>query len=257
MSRAVRRAADTWCVVVAAGEGRRFGGAKQFSALGGRRVLDWAVDAAARWCGGVIVVLPPASGLSGEMPAGDGGDGGVALDADVELVVVAGGASRSESVRCGLSRVPDGAEVVLVHDGARPLAGDDVFERVIAAVRCGADAAVPVVEMSDTVRRRDGGTLDRHELLAVQTPQGFRPDALRAAHAGGGDATDDATLVEAVGGTVVTVDGDSRNLKITAAHDLVVAQALLSQRHETASRAGAGDALTAPAAGDLRDAAGR
>ena len=138
-----------------------------------------------------------------------------------------GGVLRSDSVRCGLSRVPDDAEIVLVHDGARPLATDGVFERVIAAVRDGADAAVPVVDVTDTIRWRGGGTADRRQLAAVQTPQAFRADALRAAHAAGADATDDATLAEAAGAKVVTVEGDSRNLKITEAHDLVAAEALL------------------------------
>ena len=147
---------------------------------------------------------------------------------------MAGGVLRSDSVRRGLSRVPDDAEIVLVHDGARPLATDSVFERVIQAVRAGADAAIPVIDLTDTIRWRGGGTADRRQLAAVQTPQAFRADALRAAHAAGADATDDATLVEATGATVVTVDGDSRNLKITEPHDLVTAEALL----ETCSASG-------------------
>ena len=102
-----------------------------------------------------------------------------------------------------------------------------VFERVIQAVRDGADAAVPVIDLTDTIRWRRGGTADRRELAAVQTPQAFRAGALRSAHSAGADATDDATLVEAAGATVVTVDGDSRNLKITDPHDLVTAEALL------------------------------
>jgi 2-C-methyl-D-erythritol 4-phosphate cytidylyltransferase len=116
--------------------------------------------------------------------------------------------------------------VVLVHDGARPLADTALFSRVIAAVRAGADAVVPVVPVVDTIRSLDGGAVDRSRLVAVQTPQGFRAEALRAAHRGGGEATDDATLVEAIGGKVVLVDGDRRNLKITEPDDLVVARAL-------------------------------
>ncbi len=252
-----------WGVVVAAGEGRRFGGVKQFEALGGRRVLDWAVSTALRWCEKVVVVVPrsrlagcgrwklAADTLSGGTPGGfdTGSDAQGPLTPTSALTVVAGGPSRSVSVRCGLQNVPDTAEVVLVHDGARPLAGDAIFERVIAAVRAGADAVVPVLEISDTLRHRDGGAVDRRDLLAVQTPQGFRLDALRAAHAAGVDATDDATLVEATGATVATVEGDSRNLKITTAHDLMVARALLSdgrlvsdQRHST----GGGNAANMP-----------
>ena len=212
-----------WAIVVAAGEGHRFGGAKQFQPLGDRCVIDWAVQGAARCCQGVVVVLAAARTVGEDAwsptVAADGGGGGI--------VVTAGGVLRSDSVRCGLSRVPGDAGIVLVHDGARPLAGDEVFMRVIQAVREGADAAVPVIDLTDTIRRRDGGVVDRTELVAVQTPQAFRADVLRAAHAEGADATDDATLVEAAGGTVAMVAGDNLNLKITEPHDLAVAKALL------------------------------
>ena len=215
-----------WAIVVAAGEGHRFGGAKQFQPLGDRRVIDWAVSGAARWCEGVVVVLSEARADAWSPPPVSPGrcSGGV--------FVAAGGVLRSDSVRCGLSLVPGDAEIVLVHDGARPLAGDAVFMRVIQAVRDGADAAVPVIDLTDTIRRRDGGTADRTELVAVQTPQAFRADVLRAAHVGGADATDDATLVEAAGGTVTIVAGDSRNLKITESHDLAMAEVLLRAGEE-------------------------
>ena len=194
-------------------------------------MIDWVVQRAARWSEGVVVVLPEARTAGEEAwrlpdPHECGG----------KVVVVAGGVLRSDSVRCGLNRVPDDAEIVLVHDGARPLATDGVFERAIQAVRSGADAAIPVIDLTDTIRWRRGGTADRRELAAVQTPQAFRAGALRSAHAGGADATDDATLVEAAGATVVTVDGDSRNLKITEPHDLVTAEALL----EACSQPGGG-----------------
>ena len=213
-----------WAIVVAAGEGNRFGGAKQFQPLGDRTVIDWVVQGAARWCQGVVVLLPEAQTLgenawSPPVPSGCGG---------AEVVVAPGGVLRSDSVRCGLSLVPPDAEIVVVHDGARPLAGDAVYMRVIQAVRDGAEAAVPVIDLTDTIRRRDGGVADRRELVAVQTPQAFSAAVLRAAHAGGADATDDATLVEAAGGTVMTVAGDSRNLKITEPHDLAIAEVLLS-----------------------------
>ena len=209
--------------MAAAGEGNRFGGAKQFSRLGNRCVIDWTVQRAARWSEGVVVVVPEARAAGADAWQLSDPDG----DCAGQVVAVAGGVLRSDSVRRGLSRIPDDAEIVLVHDGARPLATDGVFERVIQAVRAGADAAIPVIDLTDTIRWRDGGTADRRKLAAVQTPQAFRADALRAAHAGGADATDDATLVEAAGSTVVTVDGDSRNLKITEPHDLVTAEALL------------------------------
>jgi 2-C-methyl-D-erythritol 4-phosphate cytidylyltransferase len=136
-------------------------------------------------------------------------------------------------VRAGLAAVPSDADVIVVHDAARPLATADLFAAVIDAVREGADAAVPAVVVTDTVKRVDGDrvldTPPRETLVAVQTPQAFRAAALRAAHADGGDATDDAALVEAAGGTVLTVPGDPRNLKVTTTTDLTVAAALLGE----------------------------
>ena len=200
-----------WAIVVAAGSGSRFGGAKQFEPLAGRRVVDWSVATAAAAADGVVCVVPP------EPPGGE-------PSADR---CVAGGASRSESVRAGLAVVPDDAEVVVVHDAARPLAGADLFDAVIAAVREGADAAIPAIPLHDTIRHATNGVVDRSELVAVQTPQAFRADVLRKAHAHGGDATDDAALVEAAGGTVVVVPGDPHNLKITDPGDLRVAAVFL------------------------------
>lgn len=216
--------AGVWVIVVAAGAGTRFGAPKQFLELDGERVVDRSVAVAARHGEGVVVVLPR-----------DAGAASVTVSTpDAEVRGVAGGATRAESVRCGLAAVPEEAEVILVHDGARPLASDAVFARVIEAVRTGADAVVPAVPIADTVRHRGGGTVDRADLVAVQTPQGFRAEALRAAHAGGGDATDDATLVESDGGTVVLVEGDRRNLKLTTPLDLAVAGALLDETAEPA-----------------------
>jgi 2-C-methyl-D-erythritol 4-phosphate cytidylyltransferase len=206
---------EVWVIVVAAGAGRRFGTAKQYEPLAGGRVLDWSLDAARGVADGVVLVVAPDR-------AGDAEPG-----ADV---VVAGGDSRSASVRAGLAAVPAAAGVVVVHDGARPLATADQFRAVIAAVRTGADAAVPGVPVDDTLRSRAGGVVDRDSLVAVQTPQAFRARALRAAHASGGEATDDASLVEAAGGKVVVVDGSPTNLKITRPDDLVVAEALLRAR---------------------------
>ena len=157
--------------MAAAGEGNRFGGAKQFSRLGNRCVIDWTVQRAARWSEGVVVVLPEARAVGADAWQLSDPDG----DCAGQVVAVAGGVLRSDSVRRGLSRVPDDAEIVLVHDGARPLATDGVFERVIQAVRAGADAAIPVIDLTDTIRWRGGGTADRRKLAAVQTPQAFEP----------------------------------------------------------------------------------
>ncbi|HET6793256.1 MAG TPA: 2-C-methyl-D-erythritol 4-phosphate cytidylyltransferase [Acidimicrobiales bacterium] len=204
-------------MVVAAGGGSRFGRAKQFEELGGQPLLQWSIGACRPAAGGVVLVLPV-----GDLDRGEG------LGADL---VVPGGAARAESVRAGLTAVPAEAEVVLVHDAARPLTPPSVFEAVVAAVAAGADGAVPALPVADTVKEVDGDrvvrTLDRQRLVAVQTPQGFRADVLRRAHAAGGDAPDDAALVEAIGGRVVTVAGDHRAMKITHAHDLVLATALL------------------------------
>lgn len=195
--------------MVAAGSGTRFGGPKQFAELEGRRVVDWALVASRSVADGVVLVVP-SDHLNDEAPAAD--------------VVVAGGATRSASVRAGLAAVPAGAEVVVVHDAARPFAAPALFEAVVASVRAGADGAIPGVAIADTVKRVvDGrvlGTLDRAELVAVQTPQAFAADALRRAHAGGGEATDDAALVEAAGGRVMVVPGDPANTKITLRTDL-------------------------------------
>jgi 2-C-methyl-D-erythritol 4-phosphate cytidylyltransferase len=206
----------TWAIVVAAGSGARFGGAKQFQSAGAERLVDRAVQAAARCCDGVVVVLP----------AGTAWDG-PAVDA-----AVSGGATRTASVRAGLAEVPADTEIVLVHDAARPLASDALFAAVIAAVSSGADGAVPGLPVSDTIKRVEGdrvvATVAREGLVAVQTPQAFRASRLRAAHAEGADGTDDAALVEAGGGSVVVVDGERTNLKVTGPEDLMLVAALLS-----------------------------
>lgn len=200
-----------WTIVVAGGSASRFGQPKQYQPLGPRRVLDWSLTAARRATDGVVLVVPAAAAARSE-PGADH--------------VVTGGATRSASVRAGLVEVPVDAEVIVVHDAARPLAGIEVWERVLAAVAAGADAAVPCVPVTDTLRLVGGGTVDREGLLAVQTPQAFRAAALRAAHGGAPEGTDDASLVEAIGGRVVVVDGDPTNLKITRPVDLQVAEAL-------------------------------
>jgi len=210
---------------VAAGDGLRFGSDKQSADLGGVSVLERSVATASDVSDGVVVVV-------GESRV----EGARTLLAGVVGVVevVSGGATRSASVRAGLAAVPGAVEVVLVHDGARPLATAAVYGRVIAAVRAGADAVVPVIAVSDSLRSTSGGVVDREAVVAVQTPQGFRAVAIRAAHAGGANATDDTTLVEANGGTVVVVDGETDNVKITRPVDLEVARCLLAEGLEDA-----------------------
>jgi 2-C-methyl-D-erythritol 4-phosphate cytidylyltransferase len=204
-----------WGIVVAGGKGTRFGSPKQFERLGDARVVDRAVAAAVAACEQVIVVVPP----------------GIKWDGDAAVMPVIGGERRSDSVRAGLAVVGDDAEIVVVHDAARPLAQVALFREVIDAVRRGADAAVPVVPLADTLKRIDGArvreTVPREQLVSAQTPQAFRTSVLRAAHAPVADAADDAALVEAAGGTVVATMGDPRNIKVTTGHDLDVAAALL------------------------------
>ena len=199
-----------WTIVVAAGTGERFGGAKQYEVVAGRRLLDWALSAARSVSDGVVVVVDAAR-IDASEPLAD--------------AVVGGGATRSASVRAGLAAVPGEAEVVVVHDAARPCASPALFAAVVDAVARGADAAVPGVAVVDTVKRVDGdglvtATLERGGLVAVQTPQAFAAGALRAAHAGAGDATDDAALVEAAGGQVSVVAGEPTNAKVTEPGDL-------------------------------------
>jgi 2-C-methyl-D-erythritol 4-phosphate cytidylyltransferase len=214
---------SVWVIVVAAGSGTRFGASKQFVDLAGVRVVDRSLATAARHGDGIVLVLPDEATAGTESIAGPPG---------VDVRIVSGADTRAGSVRRGLEAVPATAEVILVHDAARPLAGDAVYARVIAAVRAGADAVAPAVPIADTLRRRGGGVVDRDDVVAVQTPQGFAAAALRRAHDGGGEATDDVTVVENDGGTVVVVDGDRRNLKLTTPFDLALATWFLLQGDE-------------------------
>ena len=203
-----------WTVVVGAGGGTRFGAAKQYESLGSARVVDVAADVARGASDGVVVVVP-------------------AADAARERGI-AGGATRSASVRAGLAAVPDEATIVCVHDAARPLATKALFAAVVEAVRAGADAAVPAIPLTDTVKVVDASgvvieTPDRRTLVAVQTPQAFRATVLRRAHAEGGEGTDDAELVERLGGRVVAVAGETWNRKITEPDDLEWAREWLAE----------------------------
>jgi 2-C-methyl-D-erythritol 4-phosphate cytidylyltransferase len=207
---------EAWAVVVAAGAGTRFGAPKQFAELAGRPVVEWSLAAAQATCTGVVLVVP-VEAVGAHRHRAD--------------FVVAGGPTRSASVRAGLAAVPVGAAIIAVHDAARPLARVPLWRAGLEAIAAGADAAVPTVPVTDTVKETqpDGSlrTLDRARLLAVQTPQMFRAEVLRRAHAAGGEATDDAALVEAAGGRVVLIPGHPDNLKLTSPADLIVAAALL------------------------------
>ncbi len=207
--------ADVWTIVVAAGSGRRFGADKLSVAIDGdRTVLDVSIETALEASAGVVVVVRSDDPLLFATPVS-------------RLRFVAGGETRSASARNGIDAVPDDAAVILIHDAARPLAGLDVYQRVIEAVRSGAAAVVPAVPVVDTIRTVDGDVVDRDHLRAVQTPQGFAAGALRAAHTSGAEATDDAQLVAALGHDVVVVEGDLRSLKVTRPVDIAFVKALL------------------------------
>jgi 2-C-methyl-D-erythritol 4-phosphate cytidylyltransferase len=205
-----------WAIIVAGGRGSRFGSPKQFADLGGRPVVAWSLETARRACDGVVLVVP-AGARTGPW------------DADV---VVPGGATRSQSVRAGLAAVPENAEVIAVHDAARPLARPALWAAVLDAVAGGADGAIPAAPVVDTVKEvaPDGHlvTLDRSRLVAVQTPQAFRAAILRQAHHAGDEATDDAALVEAIGGRLVLVEASPDNVKVTSPTDLILAAAWAS-----------------------------
>lgn len=220
-------------VVVAAGEGRRFGpekGRKQFLVLEGRPVLAWALEALVRHetMEEVVAVVP--SDVAADPP--------LWLQA-LAARVVAGGRTRAESVSRGVAALLARSGSVLVHDGVRPFATAALVRRVAAAA--GEGPVVPVLPVIDTVKEvnADGKvlrTLDRSRLVRVQTPQGFPLEVIRDLYADGmpEDVTDDAAACEARGIPVRTVPGEPDNLKITSPHDLELARWLAGRRRVNA-----------------------
>jgi 2-C-methyl-D-erythritol 4-phosphate cytidylyltransferase len=220
---------SAWCILVAAGEGRRLGSdrPKAFAALGGRPLLAESLERldASDWIDGIVVVAPPEWEEPTILLAEE-------LVASKVTAVVTGGATRADSVAAGLEEVPLEALVILVHDAARPLVSEAVIERVLNGLTDGAAGAVPGLPVQDTVKRVDAGqvveTPERASLVAVQTPQAFVADRLRAAYAGDlSGATDCASLVERAGGKVAVVEGDPALLKVTTVDDLARIEALL------------------------------
>ncbi|NLG56325.1 MAG: 2-C-methyl-D-erythritol 4-phosphate cytidylyltransferase [Rhodococcus sp.] len=212
-------------LVPAAGRGVRLGEAvpKAFVELDGHTMLTRAVDGLLHSgaVDRVVVIVPPelCASTAAQLPP--------------EVTVVGGGAERTDSVRAGLAAAGD-AEFVLVHDAARALTPSALIADVVAALRAGASAVIPVLPVVDTIKSVDAGqvtgTPDRSGLRAVQTPQGFTADVLSRAYAAATEiATDDAGLVERVGETVTCIDGDPLAFKITTPHDLLLARALLAQ----------------------------
>jgi len=218
-------------VVVAAGSGTRLGagGPKAFVGIDRHSILRHALDGVfSAAVAQVVIVAPPGR-------EGDARTEALAAAGDrADLVtVVTGGATRQESVAAGLAALWGDVEVVLVHDAARALTPPEVFSRVIAAIDAGADGAIPVLPVIDTIKRVTGGEIvaavDRSELAAAQTPQGFRRDVLDAAYAGAtDDFTDDAAVVAAAGHAVSAVPGHPLAFKITTPADLDRARHLVA-----------------------------
>ena len=173
---------------------------------------------------GVVVAVPPARTDEASLILGD---------PDFEVTVVSGGADRTESVRAALDAAGD-ADFILVHDAARPLTPPSLIARVVEALRDGHTAVVPAVPLADTIKAVDAngvvlGTPERAGLRAVQTPQGFTTEVLKRAYGRTGLFTDDASMVESIGGQVQTVAGDPMAFKITTPMDLVLAEAVLNR----------------------------
>jgi len=221
----------TAALIVAAGAGLRFGGAKQFAAFGGRPLVEWSLEAFQTHPGidDIVLVLPGTKTKT------------IDFDRFSKLIgIVQGGQRRRDSVAAGFARLDPGTTgLVLVHDGARPLVSPGIITRVLdAAEKKG--AAAPVVPLEDTIKEISGDrvvrTLDRGRLGRVQTPQGFAYEILKKALAAAAETesagTDEAALVERLGIDVAVVAGDPRNLKITTPLDLIFAEAI---RHENRS----------------------
>jgi 2-C-methyl-D-erythritol 4-phosphate cytidylyltransferase len=196
-------------IVPAAGAGERLGAdvPKAFAVLGGRPMVEWSLDVLRQVCDRVVVAVPPERAAPPDF--------------------VAGGTTRSESVRNALDAAPE-ASIVVVHDAARPLVTLDLVRRCLDALE-GFDGVIAAVPVTDTVKVVEDGevirTPDRGRLWAAQTPQVFRAEVLR--RASDAEATDDASLVEAIGGRVRVVEGTPENLKVTTPLDVRIAEMLL------------------------------
>jgi len=215
-------------IIAAAGRGSRLGaaGPKAFLPLAGQSLLTR--------CLRPFLAHPAVRAIAVAVPDPDGTDLGLH---DPRLRLVRGGAERQDSVRAGLDALGE-VDVILVHDAARPFA-DRALIDAVAAAALSHGAAIPVLPVPDTLKRVDAGgrvveTLSRAGLHLAQTPQGFRAEVLRRAHAAAGRAgvrgTDDAALVERLGAAVVVVAGDPLNIKITAPADLLLGEVIAMLR---------------------------
>ena len=214
-------------IIVAAGKGRRFGTIKQSCLLAGKPVLNWSLEKfqAHPEVSEIILVLGK------EMPAEKypGRYGKISA-------VVPGGKKRQDSVIAGFSKLnPGGTDIVLIHDGVRPLVSEDLISRIIAAAGENG-AAVPVIPLEDTIKKVRGdrvlGTVDRAGLCRVQTPQGFDYSILKSAFEKAAkevlSSTDEASLVEKLGQDIIAVPGEQRNIKLTTPLDIKIAEVFLA-----------------------------
>jgi len=211
-------------IIAAAGSGERFGAAipKALIQLGDRTLIEHAVSSISSVADQIIVTAPAGYEKQIQALVGDG------------ITVVTGGATRSESVRIGLSKVLCEAEYVLIHDAARALASPALAQSVVAALKAGDVAVIPGLTQTDTVKIVDAdgivkATPDRTTMRKIQTPQGFTYGVINQAHAASGEATDDAALVEALGKPVRVIAGEERALKITTSSDLATALQFLGK----------------------------
>jgi 2-C-methyl-D-erythritol 4-phosphate cytidylyltransferase len=208
---------ETWALVLASGSGERFGSQKHVALLAGQRLVDRAVETAWAVCDRVVVAV-----ATGEQWEGD-----------QRCLVVSGGESRLESSKAALAAVPSKAGRVLIHDAAHPLASVALARRVLESLGEGIDAVVPVYPLADALVRVEGervtASVSKEGLMSLQMPQAFRPKVLQAAHALCTPATDDGSLVIALGFAVQSVPGEATNLHIATREDLAVAETLASE----------------------------
>jgi 2-C-methyl-D-erythritol 4-phosphate cytidylyltransferase len=213
-------------IIVAAGEGKRFGQAKQFASLKGKSVLDWCLERFEKHADIDDIVLVVRDEHSAQE-----------YTSQYKKIasIARGGERRQDSVFAGLDCIDERkTRIVLVHDGVRPMVGEDLIRRVIEAAE-EKGAVVPVIPLDDTIKQVEGEriirTQDRTHLFRSQTPQGFLCSLLRkafnSARKEGFYGTDEASLVERMGKDVFVVQGDQKNIKITTQDDLRIAEVLI------------------------------
>lgn len=215
---------ETAVIIPAAGSGERLGIGipKALAEISGETLIEHAL-VNIQEVAEVIVVAAPL-GYESEFRK---------LISDSSVIIVTGGALRSQSVANALRALPENIKYVLVHDAARAFAPKELTERVLSELRAGEKAVVPALSVVDTIKVVDSlgyvvATPDRATLRAIQTPQGFAIDVIKRAHATGSDATDDAALVSQLGVAVKVIEGDHRARKITTSDDLAWARELVS-----------------------------